>query len=46
MPQVAEVFAKVLGTVSKRLENIERLRERQDSRQSQQKFLPKAVTGL
>jgi hypothetical protein len=44
--QIAEVFAKVLGTVSKRLEDIERLRKRQDSRQSQQKFLPNAVTCL
>ena len=46
MPQIAEVFAKVLGAVSKRLEDIERLGERQDSRQSQQKFLPNAVTGF
>ena len=46
VPQIAEVFAKVLRTVSKRLEDVERLGERQDSRQSQQKFLPKAVAGL
>jgi hypothetical protein len=46
MPQIAEVFAEVFGTVSKRLEDIERLGQRQDSRQSQQKFLPNAVTGF
>jgi hypothetical protein len=46
VPEIAEVFAKVMRTVSKRLDNIERLRERQDSRQSQQKFLPNAVTRL
>ena len=46
MPQIAEVFAKVFGAVSKRLEDVERFGERQDSRQSQQKFLPNAVTGL
>ena len=46
MPEIAEVFTKVFGTVSKRLEDVERLGERQDSRQSQHKFLPNAVTGL
>jgi hypothetical protein len=46
LSQIAEVFAKVFGTISKRLEDIERLGERQDSRQAQQKFLPNAVTGL
>jgi hypothetical protein len=46
MPQIAEVFAKILRAVSKRLEDIERLRQRQDSRQSQQEFLPNAVTGF
>ena len=46
MPQIAEVSAKVFGTVSKRLEDVERLGERQDSRQSQHKFLPNAVAGL
>ena len=44
--EIAEVFAEVLGTVSKRLYNIKRLRERQYPRQTQQKLLAKAVTGL
>ena len=46
VPQITEVSAKVLGTVSKSLEDVERLRQCQDSRQPQQKFLPNAVTGL
>ena len=46
MPEIAEVFAKEFGTVSKCLEDVERLGERQDSRQSQHQFLPNAVTGL
>ena len=46
MSQIAEVFAKVFGAVSKRLEDVERFGERQDSRQSQQEFLPNAVTSL
>ena len=46
MPQIAEVFAKEFRTVCKRLEDVERLGEGQDSRQSQHKFLPNAVTGL
>lgn len=46
LPQIAEVFAKILRPVSKRLYDVERLRERQDTRQPQQKLLPNAVTGL
>jgi hypothetical protein len=46
VPQITEVSAKVLRTVSKSLEDIERLGQRQDSRQPQQKFLPNAVSGL
>ena len=46
MAEIAEMSAKVFGTVSKRLEDVERLGERQDSRQSQHQFLPNAVTGL
>ena len=46
MTKIAEVFAEVLRTISKRLDDIERLRQRQDSRQAQQKLLPNAMTGL
>jgi len=46
MAEIAEVFAKKLGTISKRLDDIKRLRQREDSRQPQQKLLPNAVTGL
>ena len=46
MAEIAEVFAKVLRTISKRLDDIKRLRECQYPRQAQQKVLSDAVTGL
>ena len=46
MAQVAEVFAEEFGAVGKGLDDVERFRERQDSRQPQQKLLPNAMTGL
>ena len=44
MPEITEGFAKVLGPIGKCLDDVERLSEREDTGQSQQKLLPNSMT--
>jgi hypothetical protein len=46
MTQIAERFAKVFRSIRERLYDIERLREREDTRQPKQELLPNSMTGL
>jgi len=46
MPQIAEVFAKVLRAIGKGLYDIKGLGPRQDVSQPQQELLPNSVSGL
>ena len=45
MPEIAEGFAKVLRAVGKCFYYVERFRECEDTRQSQQKLLPNSMAG-
>ena len=45
MPEIAEGFAKVLRPVGKCFYDVERLSEREDTRQSQQELLPNSMAG-
>ena len=45
MPEITEGFTKVLRPVGKCFYDVERLSEREDTRQSQQKLLPNSMTG-
>lgn len=45
MSEVAEGFAKVLRPVGKCFYDVERFRECEDTRQSQQKLLPNSMAG-
>ena len=45
MSEIAEGFAKVLRPIGKCFYDVERLREREDTRQSQQKLLPNSMAG-
>ena len=45
MSEIAEGFAKVLRPIGKRFYDVERLSEREDTSQSQQKLLPNSMTG-
>ena len=45
MSEIAEGFAKVLRPVGKCFYDVERLSEREDTSQSQQKLLPNSMAG-
>ena len=45
MSEIAERFAKVLRPISKCFYDVERFRECEDTRQSQQKLLPNSMAG-
>ena len=45
MPEITEGFAKVLRPVGKCFYDVERLSEREDTRDSQQKLLPNSMPG-
>lgn len=45
MSEIAEGFAKVLRPVGECFYDVERLGEREDTGQSQQKFLPNSMAG-
>jgi hypothetical protein len=45
MPEIAEGFAKVLRPISECFYDIERLRERKDTRHAQQELLPNSMSG-
>lgn len=46
MPEITERSAKVFGPVGECFYNVERLRQCEDTRQSQQELLPNSMTGL
>jgi hypothetical protein len=46
MPQIAEVFPKVVRPIGKGLYDIKRLGPRQDVSQPEQELLPNSVSGL
>ena len=45
MPEIAEGFAKIFWPIGKCFYDVERLRECEDTRQSQQKLLPNSMAG-
>ena len=45
MPEIAEWFAKIFRPVGESFYYVERLRKREDTRQSQQELLPHSMTG-
>ena len=45
MSEIAEGFAKVLRPIGKCFYDVERLRQCEDTRQSQQKLLPNSMAG-
>lgn len=45
MSEIAEWFAKIFRPVGESFNYVERLRERKDTRQSQQKLLPHSMAG-
>ena len=45
MPEIAEGFAKVFRPIGECFDDVERLREGEDTRQSKQKLLPNSMAG-
>lgn len=45
MPEIAKRFAKIFRPVGECFYYVERLRKREDTRESQQEFLPNSMTG-
>jgi hypothetical protein len=45
MPEIAEWFAKISWSIGKCLDYVERLRECEDTRESQQELLPNSMAG-
>lgn len=45
MSEIAEWFAKIFWPVGECFYNVERLRQCEDTRKSQQEFLPNSMTG-
>lgn len=45
VPEIAEWFAKIFRAIGEGFDDVERLRECQDSRESQQELLPNSMAG-